>query len=67
MEDTRGAVFYNCADHITAKRPKLLIHENVRGLMTYVGGKTFELILNVLKQVGKGCYDISYTVMNTGE
>lgn len=53
----RGNMFFNIAEIIAAKRPKAFFLENVRGLVTHDGGKTFKVIREVLeKELGYSFY-----------
>ncbi len=52
FEDTRGTLFYEFARAIKEVRPKIAIGENVRGLLTHEGGKTLDIMLNVLAGLG---------------
>jgi len=56
FEDTRGTLFFDVARIIKEKQPKAFLLENVKGLTNHNKGKTFETILNVLKN------DLGYTV-----
>ncbi|MBR4311800.1 MAG: DNA cytosine methyltransferase [Bacteroidaceae bacterium] len=49
FEETRGTLFFDVAEIIRRKRPKAFFLENVKGLMIHDKGKTFETILNVLR------------------
>lgn len=49
FEETRGTLFFDVAEIIKRKRPKAFFLENVKGLMIHDGGKTFKVILNVLR------------------
>lgn len=53
--DPRGALFFDLARFIAAKRPRLLLLENVRGLLSHAHGQTFALILAVLDDLGYDC------------
>lgn len=66
FEDTRGTLFFNIANIIKEKiesgtPPKVLFLENVKGLKTHMKGKTLEVILATLEELG---YDYSYDVLN---
>lgn len=66
FEDTRGTLFFNIANIVKYKLeqgcpPKVLFLENVRGLKNHDKGRTLEVILATLKELG---YDYSYTVLN---
>ena len=49
FEETRGTLFFDVAEIIRRKRPKAFFLENVKGLMIHDKGKTFDIILNVLR------------------
>ncbi|MBN1184952.1 MAG: DNA cytosine methyltransferase [Bacteroidales bacterium] len=49
FEDTRGTLFFDVAEIIKRKRPKVIFLENVKGLRNHDKGKTLETILNVLR------------------
>lgn len=49
FEDTRGTLFFEVARIIKAKKPKAILLENVKGLVSHDRGKTLETILNVLR------------------
>lgn len=61
FEDIRGTIFFNCADYIRKKKPKVFVLENVPGLLYHEKkdkkqkfGKTFSTILNVLGSTVNG-------------
>ena len=62
--DARGALFFDLARLIAAKRPRLLLLENVRGLLSHAHGQTFALILAVLDDLG---YDSQWEVRDARE
>lgn len=55
FSDTRGTLFFNVADILRVKQPAAYFLENVRGLISHDGGKTFETIRNTLDQLGYTC------------
>jgi len=55
FEDTRGTLFFEIARIIKAKRPKLLLLENVKGLLSHDSGRTFGTILATLSELGYVC------------
>lgn len=66
FEDTRGTLFFNIANLIKEKvesghPPRVLFLENVRGLKSHDKGKTLEVILSTLSELG---YTYSYEVLN---
>ncbi len=56
FEDTRGTLFFDVARIIKAKKPKAFLLENVKGLTNHDKGRTFETIMNTLKN------DLGYSV-----
>ncbi len=48
FEDSRGTLFFQIAKILSIKKPEFFILENVRGLKTHDGGKTFNRILEIL-------------------
>lgn len=61
FEDTRGTLFFEVARILKEKSPKAFILENVKGLTNHDGGKTLEVIINTINEVG---YDCKYEVLN---
>lgn len=61
FEDTRGTLFYHYAIFLQKLQPKMFLFENVRGLLTHDGGKTYQTMLNVFEDAG---YVIQKQVMN---
>lgn len=62
FEDTRGTLFFEIARLAKERQPKYLLLENVRGLLSHDGGKTFATILQTLWDIG---YDIQWQVLNS--
>lgn len=60
--DTRGTAFFDIARIVKQKQPRLLLLENVKGLLYHEGGKTFGTILSALDELG---YDIQWQVLNS--
>jgi DNA (cytosine-5)-methyltransferase 1 len=58
--DTRGTLFYEFARLISQVRPKLVIGENVKGLLNHDNGRTLSVIVEELKGLG---YKVAYKVM----
>lgn len=58
FEDTRGTLFFEVAEIIKRKQPKIVFLENVKGLVNHDKGKTLSTILNVLRN------DLGYFVPN---
>ncbi len=62
FDDTRGTLFFEIARLIKAKRPRLLLLENVRGLLSHDEGATFTTIICALDGLG---YDLQWQVLNS--
>lgn len=56
--DTRGTLFFEIERILGKYRPKAFLLENVRGLYTHDGGRTFETIMSKLHELGYGTYDL---------
>ena len=52
FEDTRGTLFYHYALFLQKLQPKMFLFENVRGLLTHDGGKTYKTMLKVFEDAG---------------
>ena len=62
FEESRGTLFFEIARIAKEKRPKLLLLENVKGLLNHDKGRTFATIITTLDEIG---YDISWQVLNS--
>jgi len=62
FEDTRGTVFFEICRIAKAKRPTLLLLENVKGLLNHDRGRTFTIILQSLDELG---YWVEWQVLNS--
>lgn len=51
FEDTRGTLFFEIARILKKKQPKAFLLENVKNLTLHDHGKTFEVIVNTLKEL----------------
>ena len=56
--DTRGTLFFEVERLLEKYRPKAFLLENVRGLYTHDGGRTFQTIMEHLHALGYGTYDL---------
>ena len=50
LDDVRGTLFYEYARIVNETQPKVFIYENVRGLTTHDGGRTWERIKKVFTE-----------------
>jgi DNA (cytosine-5)-methyltransferase 1 len=60
--DSRGTLFFEIARIVQHCKPRLLLLENVKGLLSHDKGKTFETILRTLDELG---YDIQWQVLDS--
>lgn len=52
FEDTRGTLFFEFARAVKETNPKVIIAENVRGLLNHDNGNTIEAISSVIDEIG---------------
>lgn len=52
FEDTRGTLFFEFARAVKEINPKVLLAENVRGLLSHDDGRTLETIKNIITDLG---------------
>ena len=62
FKDTRGTMFFEIARIVKAKRPKVVLLENVKGLLNHEKGKTYRVIVQTLAELG---YDVQWMVLNS--
>lgn len=62
FEDTRGTLFFDIARIVREKQPRLLLLENVKGLLSHDKGNTFRTIIATLDELG---YDAQWQVLNS--
>jgi DNA (cytosine-5)-methyltransferase 1 len=61
-DETQGTLFFDVARIIAEKQPRVFLLENVKNLRSHDGGRTFNVICNVLsKELG---YHIHYKVID---
>jgi len=60
--DTRGTLFYEFARLIEQVRPRLVLGENVRGLLNHDGGRTLQVMKSELEQLG---YRVEFKVLRS--
>ena len=62
FEDARGTLFFEIARIARVKRPRFLLLENVPGLLSHDGCRTFATILGTLDELG---YHVAWQVLNS--
>ncbi|MCB1713064.1 MAG: DNA (cytosine-5-)-methyltransferase [Candidatus Riesia sp.] len=62
FEDTRGTLFFEIARVVKQKQPRLLLLENVKGLLSHDKGNTFKRIISTLDELG---YNAEWQVLNS--
>jgi DNA (cytosine-5)-methyltransferase 1 len=62
FDDERSDVIWKVIEILRVKQPRIAIMENVKGLLSHDKGKSFEVILKSIADVG---YMIKYQVLNT--
>lgn len=62
FDDTRGTMFFEIARFAKQIKPRFLLLENVKGLLSHDKGNTFGTILNTLDELG---YDTEWQVLNS--
>jgi DNA (cytosine-5)-methyltransferase 1 len=62
FNDTRGTLFFDLAQILQAKQPRLFVFENVKGLLNHDSGRTFKTIIQTIDELG---YDCQWQVLNS--
>lgn len=64
FEDIRGTLFFDVARILAEKKPRYVLLENVKNLMSHDGTATIRKILSTLNEIG---YTVDFTVINSSE
>ncbi|MFR5189531.1 DNA (cytosine-5-)-methyltransferase [Peptostreptococcus sp.] len=64
FEDTRGTLFFDVARILKEKKPKYILLENVKNLVSHNHGETFKKMINVLNEIG---YTLDFSIINSSE
>lgn len=64
FNDIRGTLFFDVARILSEKKPKYILLENVKNLISHDGSNTIRKILWTLNKIG---YTIDFTVINSSE
>ena len=62
FEDARGTLFFEVARIADEKKPRVLLLENVKGLVGHDKGKTLDTIVKTLNDIG---YRVDFEVLNS--
>ena len=62
FDDTRGTLFFDICRIIKKKQPRLILLENVKGLLSHDQGRTFRTIITKIDELG---YDCQWQVLNS--
>ena len=60
FSDVRGTLFFDIARCVSEVRPKIAIAENVKGLLRHDKGRTLQIMVSVLEELG---YRVEYKVL----
>lgn len=61
FDDEKGQLFFELARILEAKKPRIVLMENVKNLVSHDGGNTFRVICDRLNELG---YKYTYRVLN---
>jgi len=61
FDEARGTLFFDIARILAHKRPRHFVLENVKGLLSHDSGKTFQVIVGILADLG---YGVEWQVLN---
>ena len=70
VHDSRGMLYKECLRIIENKMPKVVVFENVKGLLStkYIDGRNLvEVIIEDLSTIGKIGYDVVYKLLNASD
>ena len=62
FEDARGTLFFDVARIVKKHKPKVVFCENVKNLINHDKGRTFQVIENILKDLG---YIVFHKILNS--
>jgi DNA-cytosine methyltransferase len=62
FEDARGTLFFEAARIAKYKQPNVLLFENVKGLVSHDQGRTLEVMIRTLDEIG---YTVDFEVLNS--
>lgn len=62
FDDARGTLFFEAVRIARAKRPAVLLLENVKGLLSHDKGRTLDVMTHTLNEIG---YTLDFNVLNS--
>lgn len=62
FEDTRGTLFFEIARIAKEKQPKVILAENVKGLVSHDKGRTLDIMVSTLCEIG---YRVDFKILNS--
>lgn len=62
FDDTRGTLFFDVARIAKEKQPKSVIIENVKGLVNHDKGRTLDVMIETLNEIG---YVVDFDILNS--
>lgn len=62
LDDERGAIFFDMVRIIDNIKPKAIMLENVKNLLTHNEGQSIQIIIKELEKIG---YSVKYKILNT--
>lgn len=62
IDQTRGTLFFDVLRIVHAKKPRIIVLENVKGFKSHQHGKTMSIAINALKEVG---YKVEWKILNS--
>jgi DNA (cytosine-5)-methyltransferase 1 len=60
--DTRGTLFFEIARIAEEKKPKVMLLENVKGLLSHDKGRTLDIMVQTLNDIG---YAVDFSILNS--
>jgi DNA (cytosine-5)-methyltransferase 1 len=57
LDKTQGTLFFNIVRILEAKRPRAFLLENVKNLKSHDGGRTYDVIMGALRELGYNVFD----------
>ena len=61
-DETRGTLFFEIVRIMREKQPKIAVLENVKGLVGHDKGKTLDIVVTALNEIG---YTVDFSVLNS--